>query len=492
MDYEQFEALARERVVVPVYERIAADLLTPVSTFLRLREPGGFSFLLESVDNVGGLARYSFIGRKPSFVFSNVGGRLIVEKDGERRETDENIFDYLRRLREDFDRPALEDLPDFAGGVVGYLGFENVALIEDVITFQGERDVDMPDSIFGVFDVVVAFDHHRHQAALIANARVGEGDDPKAKYDEAKREIAKLKADLAKPIDHRSDFKRVPGGEGKIEGERYCDVVEKCKRNIYEGDVFQIVPSLRFSAEFEGDLLNVYRALRIINPSPYMYYMEFGDETAVVGASPEDLLKVTDRRATILPIAGTRKRGEDAAEDEALERDLLDDPKEIAEHVMLVDLARNDLGRVCEFDSVRVSEKMKVKRYSHVMHIVSRVEGILREDRDCVDALKAAFPAGTVSGAPKIRAVQLIDQYERLARHVYAGAVGYVDFSGNLDLCIAIRTFFAKGNTLYWQAGAGVVADSVPENELREAENKAAALARAVELAEVIDENPGY
>ena len=264
-----------------------------------------------------------------------------------------------------------------------------------------------------------------------------------------------------------------------------------CKDNIVEGDVFQIVFSKRFSTEFTGDLLNVYRALRIINPSPYMYFIEYENDLTVIGTSPEDLLKVKNKRATILPIAGTRRRGKNQEEDLRIEKELYADPKEIAEHTMLVDLARNDLGRVCKYGSVEVSDSMTIHRFSHVMHIVSKVEGNLEDDKNCIDALKASFPAGTVSGAPKIRAIQLLNDYENLRRGIYAGAVGYIDFKGNLDMCIAIRTLFAKEKTIYWQAGGGLVADSKPELELKEVTNKSAVLVNALKYAEVIDESLG-
>jgi anthranilate synthase component 1 len=267
--------------------------------------------------------------------------------------------------------------------------------------------------------------------------------------------------------------------------------VESGKRNIVEGDIFQIVLSQRFSSGYYGDLLNVYRALRIINPSPYMYYQEFENDFTVIGTSPEDLLRVKNRMTQLLPIAGTRRRGKTEKEDMELEMDMINDPKEQAEHTMLVDLGRNDLGRVCNYGSVKVTENMRVQRYSHVMHMVSKVEGELADDKDSIDALKSCFPAGTVSGAPKIRAIQLIDEYERKERNVYAGAVGYFDFSGNLDMCIAIRTLFAKKDVIYWQAGAGIVADSQPILEAKEIRNKSAVMVNALKYAEVIDENIG-
>ena len=274
--------------------------------------------------------------------------------------------------------------------------------------------------------------------------------------------------------------------------EEFYKLVNLSKENILNGDIFQIVLSKRFSMQFTGDVFNVYRALRILNPSPYMYYMEFADELKILGTSPENLVKVKNRIAELLPIAGTRKRGQTTEEDKKLESDLVNDPKELAEHVMLLDLGRNDLGRFCEYSTVNVVENMFVQRYSHVMHLVSRVHGKLDEDKDCIDALKACFPAGTVTGAPKIRAIQLINDYENIRRNIYAGAIGYIDFSGNMDMCLAIRTLFAKGNTAYWQAGAGIGADSIPELEAKEIRNKSAVIKNALEYARGIDESISY
>jgi anthranilate synthase component 1 len=344
-----------------------------------------------------------------------------------------------------------------------------------------------------VFNLLIAFDHFKHQIILIKNVDVNEKTNIEVEYNKAKEELKNLREDLKLPFDDELSFTSKDIFEN-INKEKFFELVEKCKSNILAGDVFQIVLSKRFEAEFDGDLINVYRALRIINPSPYMYFMEITEQNnlpslTVIGTSPEDLLKVKNKRATILPIAGTRRRGKNPEEDLEIEKELLADAKEIAEHTMLVDLARNDLGRVCTHGSVEVTEEMTIHKFSHVMHIVSRVEGNLGEDKNCIDALKASFPAGTVSGAPKIRAIQLLDEYEKLKRNIYAGAVGYIDFKGNLDMCIAIRTFFATQNKIYWQAGAGIVADSKPELELKEIKNKAAVLLNALKYAEVIDEN---
>ncbi len=489
MDLNQFKKLAESYNIIPVYETITADLITPVLAYIKLRETGHTCFLLESVEGIGRLARYSFIGKDPYQQFYNYGDRLTILENGSKREIKQNIFDYIRQEIASYRYPHIPELPDFTGGIVGYLGYENISLVEDVINFNGHHPLETPDSFFGIYRSIIAFDHYRHQILLINNVFMEGNDGAEARFNEAKNELKNLRKQLSTATEYRSNFTMKEGTQNSEPPEQFYSLVEKCKDNIFQGDVFQIVLSKRFDAGYQGDLLNVYRALRIINPSPYMYYMEFPGEFTIIGTSPEDLLKVKGNTATILPIAGTRRRGRSVEEDLAMEQELLDDPKEIAEHVMLVDLARNDLGRVSKYGSVKVVEKMKIHRFSHVMHIVSRVEGELEEGKDCIDALRASFPAGTVSGAPKIRAIQLLNDYESLRRNVYAGAVGYIDFSGNLDMCIAIRTLFAKGDAIYWQAGAGIVADSQPALELKEIKNKSAVLLNALHYAEKIDED---
>jgi anthranilate synthase component 1 len=491
MDFNSFKSLAENFNLIPVYEFITADMLTPVTAYLKIREKGKYNFLLESVENAENLSRYSFIGKDPAFVFSNKG-KLIKVKDGQNeREHNESIFDFIREEIKKYNQAKLGNLPDFTGGIVGYLGYENIALIENVLEDHINK-TDQPDSIFGLYDTVLAFDHFKHQIILITNVKIEKDTDLKNSYDIAKEKLSTLKNQLQKPISYSSDFSLTDGLQKDFDPTEFYSQVESGKEHIVEGDIFQIVISKRFSAKFTGDPINVYRALRIINPSPYMYFLEFEDDFCVIGTSPEDLLKVKNGNAQLLPIAGTRKRGETPEEDIALEENLINDEKELAEHTMLVDLGRNDLGRICEYDSVKVTESMKIQRYSHVMHIVSKVEGKILDDKDSIDALKSCFPAGTVTGAPKIRAMQLINDYENLARNVYAGAVGYLDFSGNLDMCIAIRTLFAKGNQIYWQAGAGIVADSKPKLEAKEIKNKSAALEKALIFAEVLDENFSY
>ncbi len=490
MKYEKFLELSKSYNLIPVYEVITADLLTPVLAYLKIREKGKQSFLLESVEGSTKMARYSFIGKNPERIIANKGANIVEKSNGIVSKTNKSIFEYIREEIKKYNQPKIDGLPDFTGGIVGYLGYENVSLIEKVINFNN-NDSENPDSIFGIYNTILAFDHYKHQIILISNVKIDDKTDIEKSYHTAKQNLLQLRNELKRPVEYISNFTLQGEINENFDPNEFYQQVESGKKDIIEGDIFQIVLSKRFSSKFDGDLLNVYRALRIINPSPYMYYLEFENDFSIIGTSPEDLVKVKDKKVQTLPIAGTRKRGKSAEEDLILENDLLNDPKELAEHSMLVDLGRNDLGRVCEYGTINVTEKMKVLKYSHVMHMVSKVEGILAEDKDSVDALMSCFPAGTVSGAPKIRAIQLIDKYEKQQRNVYAGAVGYFDFSGNLDMCITIRTLYSKLNTIYWQAGAGIVADSIPQLEVKEIRNKSAAMVNALKYAEVIDENIG-
>jgi anthranilate synthase component 1 len=490
MNFNRFKELTTRYNVIPVYEHVTADMLTPVLAYLKMRASGSYCFLLESVEGIGRWARYSFLGKNPRKIISNYRKNLTIEEDGKIQTVEENLFEYLKREIRLFSSPEEDGLPDFTGGVVGYLGYENIELIEDVISLKRHNELGTPDAVFAVYDTIVAFDHFKHQMILITNVFITGKENPELEYKEAKNRLSQLRKELIKPHIHTTSFVHSIHDKNQSKDSDFLEIVRKCKTNISDGDIFQIVLSQRFAASYRGDLFNVYRALRIINPSPYMYFMEFENKVTVIGTSPEDLLKVKDHVATILPIAGTRPRGKTGNDDTKMAEELRTDVKENAEHIMLVDLARNDLGRVCRFKSVAVTENREIRRYSHVMHLVSRVEGELRQDADCIDALTAAFPAGTLTGAPKIRAIQLIDKFERQARNVYGGAVGYIDFSGNLDMCIAIRTLFAKNGILYWQAGAGIVADSNPKKELEEIMNKSAVIRSALTYAEKIDEDP--
>lgn len=490
MTFEQFSSLANDYNLIPVYEIITADLLTPVLAYLKIRQDGKQSFLFESVEGSLNLARYSFIGVDPEKTIKNKKSNLFVNnKNGEIKKK-ESIFENLRTEIKGIKHAKLTELPAFTGGIVGYLGYENISLIEQVLQFDYEASEKF-DSRFGVYNTILAFDHYKHQIILISNVFVNDPSSLESKYSEARNKINELKKLLLNPYTNISEFKIADWIKNDFNSESFSKSVNQAKEEILNGEIFQIVLSKRFAAKFEGDLFNVYRSLRIINPSPYMYFIEFEDRSTVIGTSPEDLIRVKNRKVQTLPIAGTRRRGNNEIEDKELEKNLLNDPKELAEHTMLVDLGRNDLGRVCKYGSVNVSEMMKIQRYSHVMHIVSKVEGELADDKDSIDALMSCFPAGTVTGAPKIRAMQLINDLENEERNVYAGAVGYLDFSGDLDMCIAIRTLFSHKNIIYWQSGAGIVMDSKPELEEKEIKNKSAVMVNAIKYAEEINENSG-
>ncbi|HVN08815.1 MAG TPA: anthranilate synthase component I [Patescibacteria group bacterium] len=490
-DFAEFRRLALRGNLIPVCEVLPADLLTPVSAFLRIapRSRASHAFLLESVDGGERLARYSFLGCDPfEIIRGNVRGLPAVagaslESRGKITRHDSGLFDLLRSRLARFHPIRFPGLPPFSGGAIGYLAYDAVRLAEKIPATHPD-DVGAEDAVFMLFDGLIAFDHVRQAVWLIRNVFTEGPGSLRAKYDAAVRSLRSLRASLERPLPReprpsrsaplrvRSDFPRA----------RFLDAVRRAKRYIRAGDVFQVVLSQRFTARTSADPLAIYRALRVVNPSPYMYFLRTGP-LAVVGSSPEMLVKVQGRDAFYRPIAGTRPRGRDEREDLRFERDLLADPKERAEHIMLVDLGRNDLGRVSEYGSVRVDQLMSVERYSHVMHLVSSLRSRLRPDVDCFDALMSCFPAGTLSGAPKVRAMQIIEELEPTRRGIYGGAVLYLDYSGNMDSCIAIRTLVAKGGTVYVQAGAGIVADSVPAREHAECVAKASALLSALRHA---------
>jgi anthranilate synthase component 1 len=485
-DYSTFRRLARRGNLVPVYESFTADLLTPVGAYLRVARGAKYSFLLESVEGGETIARYTFAGANPAEVFRSRGRRCVIEFAGGRTQTDEDPIKLLRKLMKRYEPVRVAGLPPFIGGAIGCFAYDMVRMIEK-IPASGRDDLGLDDAVLMFYRGVVAFDHVRHRVWIIQNVFTSDEGSLRAKYDAAVREIERTRRALqaplraerrtrakrrAKPLRITSNFTRA----------QYLAAVRKAKAYIRAGDAFQIVPSQRFSAKTDADPFEIYRALRVINPSPYLYFLRL-DDVSIVGSSPEMLVKVQGRDAFYRPIAGTQPRGRDENEDRAREAHLQADPKERAEHIMLVDLGRNDLGRVCEYGSVRVDRLMYVERYSHVMHLVSSLSGKLREGVDCFEALMACFPAGTLSGAPKVRAMEIIDELEPTRRGMYAGAILYLDFSGNLDSCIALRTLVAKNGRVYIQAGGGVVADSVPAREYQETVNKARAVVSAVEEA---------
>ncbi len=489
---EEAKQLGKDGNVVPIYKSVVADFLTPVSAFLKLREGSRHAFLLESVEGGEKLARYSFLGCDPFLVIS-VGPTApdISDDKTEYRHFPpaerEKFFDDLRKTMGSFRSVAIPGLPPFSGGAVGYFGYGMVRLIED-IPDSGHDDLGSNDATLMFFRTVLAFDHLRNQIDIVSNLFLNENDESEDSveplYAKAVKEIEATEILLSGAVEIPTPTRSKTGVEvrSNFDKEDYLGAVRRAKEYITAGDIFQVVLAQRFEVDLPMPPFEVYRALRMVNPSPYMYFLEMPD-ACIVGASPEMLIQVRGRNAAYRPIAGTRPRGKDESEDRRLADELLADEKERAEHVMLVDLGRNDLGRVSKYGTVHVDDFMLVERYSHVMHLVSSLSGELADDVDRFDALMACFPAGTVSGAPKVRAMEIIDEQEPTRRGVYAGAVLYADFSDNLDSCIAIRTLLAKGGRGYIQAGAGIVADSVPETEYMETVNKARALVRAVELA---------
>jgi anthranilate synthase component 1 len=482
--FDTFTELARRGTFVPVCKEIVADLLTPVSAFLAIAEHSDYAFLLESVEGGEHVGRYSFLGKDPFLILRARGGRTTIERSGTVTEGDRPFVETLRGLMADYRSPFVPDLPRFTGGAVGYLGYGAASWFEPVLGDLGTSPDGADDAGFMLFDTVLAFDHVQHRILIIANARITADDDLESLYQFACAKIQFLERELERSLSHA---RHGAGGEVHVRSnhtrEAFEAGVRTAKEHIAAGDIYQVVLSQRFEAEVSAEPFTVYRALRHVNPSPYMYFLRMGG-VSVVGSSPEMLVRVEGARVETHPIAGTRPRGRSAEEDQRLAEELKRNEKERAEHVMLVDLGRNDVGRVCEFGSVRVPQFMGLERFSHVMHLTSIVEGTLAADADRLDALVSCFPAGTVSGAPKVRAMQIIRDLEPSGRGLYAGAVGYLDFAGNLDFCIAIRTVIMSAGKAFVQAGAGIVMDSNPTAEYEETRDKARALLRALELAE--------
>jgi anthranilate synthase component 1 len=487
--FRTFQQLASRGNVVPVTLRLPADLLTPVSAYLRLAEPGRPSFLLESIEGGEKIARYSFLGVSPDRLLRFRERTAEIVEDGRSRQCTVELFDELRRLTRPYRPVSWPGLPPFTSGAVGYFAYDVVRLLER-LPDRATDDLRLPDAQLLFFSRLLAFDHVQHQILFIANVFTEGKKNLRREYTRAVKDLEEMAQALAQPLPAalpapapRAKRKRALKIACNFTREDYLSAVRRIKRYIRAGDVYQCVLSQRFAVPVRADAFSLYRALRSVNPSPYMYFLDLGG-LQVVGASPEMLVKVQGRRAFYRPIAGTRRRGATEKEDRRLEQQLCQSAKERAEHVMLVDLGRNDLGRVCDYGSVQVDELMFIERYSHVMHLVSSLRGRLRRGLDCFDALAACFPAGTVAGAPKVRAMEIIDALEPTRRGVYAGCVFYLDYSRNLDSCIAIRTMVVKDGVAYVQAGGGVVADSRPEHEYQETLNKARALLQAIELAE--------
>lgn len=491
---EEFIDLARRGTFVPVVREIIADLLTPVSAFLKIAEHSDYAFLFESVEGGERIARYSFLGKDPFLVLRQREGRSVLDRSGVTTESDEPFIQVLRRLMAEFQSPFVPGLPRFTGGAVGFIGYDASPVFEPALVEAWQRAAARYEAGgappaedqagFMLFDTVLAFDHVKHRILIIANARVTADEDLQALYQFACAKIQFLERELERGLSQPEPGAEAPPAmTSNLTQAAFEAGVRTIKERIGAGDIYQAVLSQRFEADVTADPFTIYRALRHVNPSPYMYFMRMGG-LAIVGSSPEMLVRVEGAHVETHPIAGTRPRGAGAEEDLRLGEDLKRNEKERAEHVMLVDLGRNDLGRVCEYGSVKVPQYMALERYSHVMHLVSTVEGRLAAERDHLDALVACFPAGTVSGAPKIRAMEILSALEPTRRDIYAGAVGYIDFAGNLDFCIAIRTITIRNGRARVQAGAGIVADSNPAAEYEETRDKAKALMQALAMAE--------
>ncbi|MEK6755399.1 MAG: anthranilate synthase component I [Bacteroidota bacterium] len=489
--FEQFKRLSGHGNVIPVHETLLADAETPVSVYLKIKDESPYSFLLESVEGGEKLGRYSFLGYNPFMRFTISEAQFeitplhndvvvlpsLVSATDHPLDALKKIFAHIKTVRAD-------GLPRLTGGAVGYFGYESVGLIENVPSVEYD-ELKVPDVFLLFYDVVLVFDNIKHQLFLVSNGYVPENasdEELRREYDKAVEEILRLKQILKKTVS--TDL-----GQAITDGaisfgfpkEEFKNAVERSREYIIEGDIFQVVLSQRLKQQARVAPFDLYRTLRLINPSPYMYFLNF-DNFSIIGSSPEMLVRVDRGTVETRPIAGTRRRGADREEDEKLERELLADPKERAEHLMLVDLGRNDVGRISDFGTVKVEEFMVIEKYSHVMHIVSEIRGQLRKGFSQLDALFSCFPAGTLSGAPKVRAMEIIAELEPVKRCIYGGAIAYIDFSGNLDSCIAIRTIVAKDDTLYFQAGAGIVYDSKPEREYEETLEKLRANLKALEM----------
>ncbi len=481
----EFKKLAKNGNLIPVYTEVVADMMTPASIYLHMQDDTP-SYLLESVEGEEKIARYSFIANNPSLVIRSKGGKMekISEKGRKTIKLKTDPLDEIKKILAEYKFVKLPGLPRFCGGLVGYISYDMVRFFEK-LPDKNKDDLNLPDSCFLLTDTLIIFDHVKHKILIVSNAHIKGG--VNRAYDKAVKNIAKALKKLKRPMSNKPGRKKLKKSNFKVKSNfsrnKFYNIVKKAEEYIKQGDIIQTVLSQRFQVDFNVDKFDIYRALRTINPSPYMFFLDFG-KFSLIGSSPEVMVRCEDGNVEVRPIAGTRPRGKDEKEDKKLAENLLRSKKERAEHLMLVDLGRNDISRVCTYGSIKVPEFMIVEKYSHVMHIVSDCTGKLKKGKDSFDVIRASFPAGTVSGAPKIRAMEIIDELENAKRGPYAGCVGYFSFSGNLDSCITIRTIITKGNKAYVQAGAGIVADSNYKREYEETENKARALIKAIEVAQ--------
>ena len=466
---------------IPLKIELCADMITPLMAIRRLKKVSRHVFLLESAEADKKWGRYTFVGFDPTLEFTCQNGVMRIKSGMEIKEGTMHPGDTIRRIIADNRSPVIEDMPPFTGGLVGYFSYDYIKYSETTLNLNADDEESFKDVDLMLFDKIVVFDNYRQKLILIVNVKT---DDIATAYHKGELELRTMKTLLTQgemaedsPLRFKSGYRYLFGRD------EYCSMVEKAKHYIHEGDIFQIVLSNRIEADIEGSLLDTYRALRMTNPSPYMFYFS-SDDIEIAGASPETLVKLENGVLHTFPLAGTRPRGNTDEEDLALEKELLADEKELAEHNMLVDLGRNDIGRISKIGSFEVEKYMNIERYSHVMHIGSTVRGIIRDDKDALDAVDSILPAGTLSGAPKLRACELICELENNKRGIYGGAIGYIDFTGNLDTCIAIRLAFAKNGKVFVRSGAGIVADSIPENEYQECINKAKAVMNALDMAQ--------
>jgi anthranilate synthase component 1 len=485
--FPEFQKLSKQGNLIPVYDVFSADLLTPVSAYLRLAQGARYSFLLESVEGGEKIARYTFAGANPEEVFRYAAGACVLENRNRMIWEERDPISFLREHMAKFRPVRVPGLPPLVAGAIGYFSYDMVRLIER-LPKRLRDDIGLYDAMLMFYRGLIVFDHVQHRLWIVRNVYTEAPGTLRAKYNAAVQEIRRTREVLEAPVEGekpRKENARTLKMNSNFKRSEYLQAVRQSQQYIRAGDIFQVVISQRFSAKTKTHPFDVYRELRALNPSPYLFYLQLND-VHVVGSSPEMLVKVQGKDVFYRPIAGTRWRGKNEAEDLSLERQMLASEKERAEHIMLVDLGRNDLGRVCEYGSVKVEKLLTVERYSHVMHLVSSLRGQLREDVDCFDALMACFPAGTVSGAPKVRAMEIIEELEKTRRGIYAGGILYLDFAGNLDSCIALRTMVIKNGVAHVQAGGGIVADSTPAGEFDESVNKSKALLRALETAHVV------
>lgn len=479
LSLEQVMQYAKDYKAVPVAKECLADMLTPLAFLDNVRRSSRNYFLLESIEGGEHWARYSFVGYDPVLRLKITDGNAEIISGAAVKYQESDPLGCIRHILEEYKAPQIDGLPNFTGGLVGTFGFDFMRYCEPDMRVNKERKAEFADVDLMLFDKLIAFDHLKQKIFLIVNVKT---DNAAINYAKAEREIAAMEEMLLQPVQPKKPVKAKLGEFTSNQSrEQYNKNVLRCKEYIKNGDAFQIVYAQKFSATYDQSLFSAYRYLRTTNPSQYMVFLH-NDDMEIAGSSPETLVKVVGKKVISMPIAGTRRRGRTSEEDKALEQELLADAKEIAEHNMLVDLGRNDVGRVCDFGSVKVSDYKAIKRFSHVMHITSKVTGQLSADKDALDALRAVFPAGTLSGAPKIRACEIIDELEPERRGIYGGGMGYLDFGGNMDICITIRTMVKKNDRVYIQAGGGIVADSVLDNEFQETVNKAGACMTALRM----------